>query len=227
MSLAAFSAALPQRPPAEMPAMKNRNAADHAASLFAAYLHSNTDRSVAAPFDANGLVGAMPLAGFEHSTIATTPAAEIAARGVAQDGAPRFGATESQVGSVARPASTSTSMHAHPGVRAVRHAASAAQARGNAIHAAPPRKQALELTRPPVRSAASAPTRPLSERVHTGAVHVAVQATEFGLHVCARVGRMNEAERERLRHAVTSLLAQHGMRAAGVDVHGSGRFDHG
>ncbi len=60
--------------------------------------------------------------------------------------------------------------------------------------------------------------RPSPAPAQTSAVHVAIAATERGLQVFARVGRMEPTERTRLRDAATSLLAAYGHRGATVTL---------
>lgn len=45
---------------------------------------------------------------------------------------------------------------------------------------------------------------------------VVLQATQSGMRVFARVGRMEPTEREALRHAVAALLAEHGISHDGI-----------
>lgn len=54
----------------------------------------------------------------------------------------------------------------------------------------------------------------------SNAIAVSVHATEFGLRIFARVGRMAPTERAHLRHAVEALLAEHGFRCADFEMSG-------
>jgi hypothetical protein len=63
-----------------------------------------------------------------------------------------------------------------------------------------------------------APHLPSPAPAQTNAVHVAIAATEHGLQVFARVGRMEPTERARLRHAAASLLAQYGHHGAAMQL---------
>lgn len=63
-----------------------------------------------------------------------------------------------------------------------------------------------------------APHLPSPAPAQTNAVHVAIAATEHGLQVFARVGRMEPTERARLRHAAASLLAEYGHHCAAIKL---------
>ena len=52
------------------------------------------------------------------------------------------------------------------------------------------------------------------------ALRVVLRELEQGLHVTARVDRLDPAERERLRDAITALLARHGLSPRSVRIEG-------
>jgi hypothetical protein len=49
---------------------------------------------------------------------------------------------------------------------------------------------------------------------------VVLRELEQGLHVAARVERLDPAERERLRDEITALLARHGLTPRSVRIEG-------
>jgi len=49
-------------------------------------------------------------------------------------------------------------------------------------------------------------------------VQVAIHALEQGLHIAARVERLDAGERERLRGDIASLLARHGLSARDIQI---------
>lgn len=61
-------------------------------------------------------------------------------------------------------------------------------------------------------------------RAQASSVTVALQATEKGLSVFARVGQMAPPERARLRESVVSLLAEHGLSGTRIVLDGDGDF---
>lgn len=71
----------------------------------------------------------------------------------------------------------------------------------------------------PARSAAR---RPLVERQASGGarspIEVALRELEHGIHVAARVDRLDDAERVRLRDEIAALLARHGLSARHIQI---------
>lgn len=59
-------------------------------------------------------------------------------------------------------------------------------------------------------------------QAQTSPVLVAIHASECGLHLFARVGRMSPTERGELRHALLALLSQHGVAVGEIVLCGDG-----
>lgn len=71
---------------------------------------------------------------------------------------------------------------------------------------------------PRVTSTTSIKAMAVLANARTSAVSVAICATEAGLRIHARVGRMAPTEAARLRHDVETLLAAHGETCAGLEL---------
>jgi hypothetical protein len=86
------------------------------------------------------------------------------------------------------------------------------------LHAPPTRQNEIGKA---ARTSRAGDASTFAKPARLSGLSVAIHATASGLRVLARVGRMTETERERLRHTIKALLAEHGVLSAEIEIAGS------